>query len=653
MSHKEDFDLTQEEADRLKSALKDEKFRKLLSEYVEEISDPANKRQYEEEIIQLESERGVNVKFVNPTPGFVLKSVQLSDGKKAFINICQSEAVEKASSKPALGKVHGEDWSIPFSLSPGREDLDKSGQRCMVYDVVYHPETFEKSTLNSRFEDILVETAIDGIERELKVKLDRKAGKKLKMKYKGIPHSTIIRKKTEDSQPAPGHLPNPWVPPIKGSTLKRQHQKPLNEPNYTITHHDEFSMLDYTYSKESTLIRRPRELVVSVELPGVLSADCIKLDVFEKQLSLECSDPIYHLELPLPYPVHEEKCVAHLDKAACHLTLTLPVMPVNLAPLTESCPDTKGSNEETPPYGSSHAQCGSHELPNDAQSGPHEPLNDPQHGSHDVQHGSHDVQHGSHDVQLGSHDVNAQQDATSKSWSCPPYDYLQNDECVSFVLHVPGAKGGSVVTYADDHMIHVTFTSASHSHGFSFFASFPTTCKIESSSYKVDVSAENVLVVVKKSEECKGIWDKMKVGSDCAHNTIHLQDKLFVTNTNLLHINDSPDSWVSSNKTSAVSCEVASVSVDALNLVVKTLPTRELVTTEPSEPAKVEQKESPENKSTELGSESCVTSIANKSKDAVQTAADTKSKIDVKATLKTQAVSNTLNLTNHLLYELD
>lgn len=77
----------------------------------------------------------------------MLKSVQLSDGKKAFINICQSEAVEKASSKPALGKVHGEDWSIPFSLSPGREDLDKSGQRCMVYDVVYHPETFEKSTL--------------------------------------------------------------------------------------------------------------------------------------------------------------------------------------------------------------------------------------------------------------------------------------------------------------------------------------------------------------------------------------------------------------------------------------------------------------------------------------------------------------------------
>ena len=28
-----------------------------------------------------------------------------------------------------------------------------------------------------------------------------------------------------------------------------------------------------------------------------MSADCIKLDVFEKQVLLECSDPAYHLEV--------------------------------------------------------------------------------------------------------------------------------------------------------------------------------------------------------------------------------------------------------------------------------------------------------------------------------------------------------------------
>ena len=75
----------------------------------------------------------------------------------------------------------------------------------------------------------------------------------------------------QDSQSVPDHPPNPWVPPIDGSKLNEQHQKPLNEPNYTITHHDNFSMLDFTYSNESTLIRRPKKLVVSVELPGVVS----------------------------------------------------------------------------------------------------------------------------------------------------------------------------------------------------------------------------------------------------------------------------------------------------------------------------------------------------------------------------------------------
>ena len=78
-------------------------------------------------------------------PGFVIKTRQLPDRKKVFINISQSDAIEKAAAKPAQGKVRGEDWSIPFSLAPGREDLDKGGQRCLVYDVVYHPETLEKA----------------------------------------------------------------------------------------------------------------------------------------------------------------------------------------------------------------------------------------------------------------------------------------------------------------------------------------------------------------------------------------------------------------------------------------------------------------------------------------------------------------------------
>ena len=60
-------------------------------------------------------------------PGFVLKTVSLPDNVKTFVNVCQSEAVEKATATRGTGErgQRGEQWSIPFSLSPSREDVDK------------------------------------------------------------------------------------------------------------------------------------------------------------------------------------------------------------------------------------------------------------------------------------------------------------------------------------------------------------------------------------------------------------------------------------------------------------------------------------------------------------------------------------------------
>ena len=59
--------------------------------------------------------------------GFVLKTIILPDNVKAFVNICQSETLEKAVATRGTGKrgERGEQWSIPFSLSPPREDVDK------------------------------------------------------------------------------------------------------------------------------------------------------------------------------------------------------------------------------------------------------------------------------------------------------------------------------------------------------------------------------------------------------------------------------------------------------------------------------------------------------------------------------------------------
>lgn len=55
-----------QEVDQLKKALQKDEFRKLLADYAKEISDPENRRLYEEEITRLERERGQDIKFLHP-----------------------------------------------------------------------------------------------------------------------------------------------------------------------------------------------------------------------------------------------------------------------------------------------------------------------------------------------------------------------------------------------------------------------------------------------------------------------------------------------------------------------------------------------------------------------------------------------------------
>ena len=272
--------------------------------------------------------------------------------------------------------------------------------------------------------------------------------------------------------------------------------------------------------------------------------------------------------------------MAHLDKTTSRLTLTLPVMPGIMPSLSESFPrpaDLGSSSEEVPSRDDTQCgshelpsrddtqcgshelpsrddtQCGSHELPSrdDTQCGSHElpSRDDTQCGSHelpsrdDTQCGSHelpsrdDTQCGSHelpsrdDTQCGSHELPSRDDTqcgsckgvdNTWSWVCPAYDYQQSETCVSFVLHVMGVKERSVVTHTDEHTVRTTFTSTSRLYGFSFFASFPGDCKIEPSLFKMDVSQDNVVLMLQKAADCKGLWEKMKVGSDCTHNAVRM-----------------------------------------------------------------------------------------------------------------------------------
>nr|XP_010965360.2 protein kintoun [Camelus bactrianus] len=131
----EDLDLSGEEVQRLTSAFQDPEFRRMFSQYAEELTDPENRRRYEEEITALERERGVEVRFVHPEAGHVLRT-SLDGTQRCFVNVCSNALVGAPSSRPGSeGAAPGSQWSLPYSLAPGREYAGGRGTRYTVYDV--------------------------------------------------------------------------------------------------------------------------------------------------------------------------------------------------------------------------------------------------------------------------------------------------------------------------------------------------------------------------------------------------------------------------------------------------------------------------------------------------------------------------------------
>ncbi|KAJ3329779.1 Protein kintoun [Blyttiomyces sp. JEL0837] len=368
--HRRKLDVTPEEFEKIKTAMKDEKFRELFHDYVKEISDPENKKRYEEEISALEADRGNNIRWVKPIPGIVLKTTFIKppepdgvpkDVEKVFINVCQCDEIAVASPSGVEqpdGKT-GQAWSIPYSLTAGRPEVDHAGKSCFVYDCVYHPETFKKGSGNAGFQALLINTALDGIEKQFTgVKLDRSEVKATVIRTKMSENessSASSSQKSENSlnfleklqaqagtqftSPSSPSTPSTSKPPTTtaatpsssliqeiSSTSTTPPSKPkLQTPNYTILHSGNIKYEQFLNTPTKTISSRPDAIVVKIELPGISSAAEVELDVTTGMLELSVKER-FDLKVKFPFEVDFEEGSARFDKGRGELVVTLPVV---------------------------------------------------------------------------------------------------------------------------------------------------------------------------------------------------------------------------------------------------------------------------------------------------------------------------------------
>lgn len=339
-----DLDLSRDEVERIGNALKDKEFRKLFAEYVNEIHDPENRKLYQKEITELEKERGIDVTFINPVAGYVIKT-SVDGNKKCFINVCANEHIKKPTSTPSVQEgSRGLQWSLPHSVSPVREDMDNKKIRCDVYDVVFHPDSLHLAQNNKAFRDMVNNTACEAIESNFDVKLDKKNLKFPKLQYKGMPHATVIRKPSKDKpiehDPQEQQLfdklyasaseSKSKTPKKKKATKKNNADDPASphtQPNYIIKHRSHIDMQECVESKDAKMNTAiPKELVIEIDLPLLKTASDITLDVTEKSLQVVSEKPAkYKLDLTLPYRVNPDCGNAKFDNDIKKLIITLPV----------------------------------------------------------------------------------------------------------------------------------------------------------------------------------------------------------------------------------------------------------------------------------------------------------------------------------------
>ena len=279
-SKNSNINLSKNELNRIENALQDKEFVKLLGDYANELNDPENKKKYEEEIAKLEEERGMSVVFINPKPGYVLKTKNTVSGNKVFINICSDDNIAKPTSKvEKVAGSQGLQWSIPYSQSQPREDVDKGGDKCMVYDVIFHHDALYLAGKDLRLRGLVHNTALDALESAYKVQCDRNNLRFPKMKFKGVFRPTVIRKPLEEADVKENTLPVGQQPTME-EILPEISRLKVNTPEYSVKYRQHTDLQDCAIRQQTEVGSvRPKEMVVSIKLPLLESAAGVDLDV--------------------------------------------------------------------------------------------------------------------------------------------------------------------------------------------------------------------------------------------------------------------------------------------------------------------------------------------------------------------------------------
>lgn len=347
-SSSNDVQLTAMEASKFDAAFKSEEFSRLISDYVESLSDPSNREEQEAYISELEANKELppGKSLIRPNAGFVVKYHIVRGNedkplkKKIFLNIVYSDKITEPSSSFDESSLQAKKWSVPYAIGPVRMEHDKSNNLVPTFDICFHPLSLQYAHARKEFFDMVI-----GISQSAVVQAYSSSSNELitiasnnyailkNVRYKnGTPKALIIGSYHDQSfhdhpvQPA-DNAPDVTedeeaVDAITTHTEEADLTDSTIIPNYKIV---EQGIMELTSHNDAS-IRRPKQLIVHVYLDKIVQAEEIDLNVSKDKVQVLSEEHKYKLNLRLPYPIDSQKGKATFDKAKRSLILRLPLI---------------------------------------------------------------------------------------------------------------------------------------------------------------------------------------------------------------------------------------------------------------------------------------------------------------------------------------
>lgn len=114
--------------------------------------------------------------YIDVKPGFVIKTIDIKNKKKTFVNVVYANEIQEFSGKKKLddeGKEQ-EGIHVPLSLGAPHEVKDKNGVSSLAFDVAVNTKVVDdcRADKTGAFRNFVCELAIEYIDQKYKIKLD-------------------------------------------------------------------------------------------------------------------------------------------------------------------------------------------------------------------------------------------------------------------------------------------------------------------------------------------------------------------------------------------------------------------------------------------------------------------------------------------------